>query len=33
MVLPLGRGVSHIRTPLLIRDYFTGQGASSEDPP
>jgi hypothetical protein len=35
MVLPLltGRGVSPIRTPILIRDYLTGQGAFADDPP
>ena len=34
MVLPLtGRGASDVRTPALIRDYFTGQGAFAEDPP
>jgi len=35
MVSPLarGRGASPIRTPILIRDYFTGEGAFSEDPP
>jgi hypothetical protein len=35
MVLPLlmGRGVSPIRTPILIRDYLTGPGAFADDPP
>jgi hypothetical protein len=35
MVLPqlTGRGVSPIRTPILIRDYLAGQGAFSDDPP
>jgi hypothetical protein len=33
MALPLGRGVGRIRTPALIRDYFTGEGAFAEDPP
>jgi hypothetical protein len=35
MVLPLltARGVSPIRTPILIRDYLAGQGGFSEDPP
>lgn len=33
MALPLGRGVGRIRTPLLIRDFLTGQGAFAEDPP
>ena len=35
MVQPLliGRGVSLIRTPILIRDYLAGQGAFSDDPP
>jgi hypothetical protein len=35
MVLPLltGRGVSPIRTPALIRDYLSGQGAFADDPP
>ena len=32
MALPLGRGVSRIRTPLLIRDYLAGQGPFAEDP-
>ena len=30
--MPLGRGVSRIRTPALIRDYLTGQGPFAEDP-
>lgn len=33
MPLPLGRGVSRIRNPILMRDYLTGQGAFAEDPP
>lgn len=34
MVLLLtGRGASDIRTPALIRDYFTGTGPFAEDPP
>ena len=35
MVLPLltGRGVSTIRTPILIRDYLAGQGVFADDPP
>jgi hypothetical protein len=33
MVLPLGRGVGRIRTPALIRDYFTGDGPFADDPP
>ena len=32
MPLPMGRGVSRIRTPLLIRDYLAGQGPFAEDP-
>ena len=33
MTLPLGRSVSRIRTPLLIRDYLMGQGPFADDPP
>lgn len=35
MVMPLltGRGVSAVRTPMLIRDYLAGQGVFADDPP